>query len=196
MRFIAVSSNLRRWLKSPREHPAILKANDMAKIRETEITQTKLREILIYDPETGMFAWRHKHGRACSKPHAGAMSTGGYIRISVGHSLYAAHRLAWIYVNGAIPPGLLIDHINRIRTDNRISNLRLATMEQNLANSAARGGRSGCKGVYWCADKKSWRARMMREGRMIHIGRFKDVTKARDAYLKAVQEYQEKFAQN
>jgi HNH endonuclease len=92
------------------------------------ITQDIVKEKLIYDPETGIFI-RKTTGR-----QIGFKNRDGYVAFVFEKKQWVAHRLAWIYVHGHIPEGLLIDHINGIRDDNRISNLRLATHKLNVFN--------------------------------------------------------------
>jgi len=92
------------------------------------ITQDIVRKKLIYDPETGIFV-RKKTGLPI-----GFKNRDGYIAFTFEKKSWVAHRLAWVYMYGPIPEGLLIDHINGIRDDNRISNLRLATHKLNMFN--------------------------------------------------------------
>ena len=92
------------------------------------ITQDIVREKLIYDPEIGIFVWRK------NKKIAGTLHKKGYINIRFLNRNLTAHRLAWIYAHNHIPEGMFIDHINGIRNDNRISNLRLLTPYENCLN--------------------------------------------------------------
>ncbi|MGE1723358.1 HNH endonuclease signature motif containing protein [Enterobacter hormaechei] len=91
------------------------------------ITQARLKECLDYDPLTGSFTWI-KSTAYCIKPGmpADSLTCNGYIGIKLDGKNYLAHRLAWLYMFGEFPPGHL-DHINCVRTDNRIANLRPAT---------------------------------------------------------------------
>lgn len=115
------------------------------------LTAEKLREILFYDPETGVFYWRVSRGsRAKAGDAAGhGEQSRGYIDIRIDGQKYRAHRLAWLYVHGKWPESL-VDHINGIKTDNTLSNLRLATRAQNARNNSATG-------VRWCSRRK-WTA--------------------------------------
>lgn len=96
------------------------------------LTPEKLRELLDYNPVTGKFFWGSgpRFGREVATPHIR-----GYLRVHVAGRAYLAHRLAWFYVHGEWPAHV-IDHINCVKTDNRIANLRSVTSAEN--NRAAR----------------------------------------------------------
>jgi hypothetical protein len=97
--------------------------------------QADLKQILDYDQNTGVFRWAtRKCQRKRAGEIAGSVSNKGYVMIGIDYKKYSAHRLAWLYVHGDWPAGE-IDHINRDRTDNRISNLRVATRRQQIENS-------------------------------------------------------------
>ncbi len=99
-----------------------------------------LRQVLSYDPETGALTWlvdRHcrvRAGMPAGNPNPGAWN--GYSVIKLGHRRLQAHRLAWYLYHGTDPGPLLVDHINRNRSDNRICNLRLVDAKGNRANSS------------------------------------------------------------
>jgi len=120
----------------------------------TELTAERLREVLRYEPETGVFVWRV---RAARRIHVGAVAgnispSSGYRFIGVDCRLYGAHRLAWLYMTGEWPKHQ-VDHVNMDCADNRWANLRDATCSQNTANSCVRiNNKSGFKGVSW--DKR------------------------------------------
>jgi hypothetical protein len=114
----------------------------------TEITQELLKSLLTYDPDTGVFTRDGKIVRT--------KNTSGYIQISVKGRKYCAHKLAWVYVYGVYPDGDL-DHINRIRDDNRIANLRIATRSLNRLNSNIRSDNtSGATRVSWRKRNQKW----------------------------------------
>jgi hypothetical protein len=120
-----------------------------------QIDQAYLKSILSYDKETGDFYWKDKN-RCVRKPDAKAGSKNrGYIRIRINGIAYSAHRLAWLYITGKLPEQE-IDHINRIKDDNRFLNLRDVSHSKNMTNRNAKVGlKSLVAGVYW-REKKNW----------------------------------------
>ena len=114
-----------------------------------EVTVERVRELLLYDPETGKFTWkvhRGTSGKANAGDIAGCVMNKGYVRIKIDMKPYLAHRIAWLYMTGEWPVDM-IDHINRIRTDNRWCNLREADAFINQRNANHRTGKSGIRGV-------------------------------------------------
>lgn len=114
-----------------------------------DIKQRRLMEAVLYNPSTGEITWLKP---AASVGHlagkeAGTINGDGYRSIMIDGKLYQGHRLAWLYVYGVFPKGRL-DHVNGIKTDNRIINLREATPSQNMMNSPApRSNSTGFKNV-------------------------------------------------
>ena len=152
------------------------------------ITAERLREVLDYDPETGVFT-RAKGGYGFFSGSIAGSKNKGYIRIKVDGKLYGAHRLAWLYVNGTLPDGD-IDHINRVRTDNRISNLRVASDAENAQNkSKYRNNKSGVAGVYWHKLTEKWAAQIRVNGVSIHLGCYRDIDEAKAARSEAKAKY-------
>jgi hypothetical protein len=161
----------------------------------SNLTADRLRELLEYDPETGIFTWRvRRAGKTVSGSPAGCVGPKGYVRIDVDCVTYRAHRLAWLYVHGEWPSGML-DHRNRIRHDNRISNLRLANLSLNAANSTLIStNKSGFRGVSWHNRDKRWVSQICVNGRVTFLGNFKDPVDAARAYDKAAAEAFGEFA--
>lgn len=149
----------------------------------SEITQEYLREILTYYPESGLFFWRKSTStKIKAGQRAGGIDQNGYVRIRINRRKYQAHRLAWLYVHGVLPPKDT-DHINRVRNDNRIGNLRPATRSENKRNSggAYANSKSGLKGVTQRAKGK-WRAQYWDGERNVTIGQFETAEAAARAY--------------
>lgn len=142
--------------------------------KRNNIDVKKLRESIHYDPDSGLFIRKAKSSGRNGKVGdiCGALSSEGYITISFGGIRYYAHRLAWLYVHGEMPKSQ-IDHINGVRDDNRLCNLRQATGSQNGMNkSAQKNNTSGYKGVSWNAQRKKWAASIYINKRKLHIGLF------------------------
>ena len=157
-------------------------------MRAKQIPIDEIRRVLDYDPETGLF--RNIVRRASHVPAggiAGYTNTIGYVVINHAGKLYHAHRLAWAYVYGHTPTNAGIDHINGIRTDNRISNLRLCDQAQNSANSKGHRDNPLPKGVKAAPHNKSnpFRASIMVRGKSHNLGYFKTKDEAEAAYRAA-----------
>lgn len=146
------------------------------------LTQQRLKELFKYDPETGAFTRRVGRGSAKAGAIAGYRRRQGYLMIRVGRHLYYAHRLVWLYMHGKWPDDQ-IDHINGVRDDNRLSNLREATPAQNMQNM--RNKKDGLPGSY--RDKKSgrWVSRIGVGGEVRYLGRFDTAEEAHEAYARA-----------
>jgi hypothetical protein len=141
-------------------------------------------ELLDYEPETGLFRWKVKrngYGGGVKPGDAAGTDNGqGYVQINVNQRIWRAHRLAWLFMTGALPPkGYEIDHINGKRSDNRWANLRQATRQQNNYNMGlSKRNVSGTKGVSWIARNRKWLARLKVEGRIVHLGEFTSLSDA------------------
>lgn len=145
----------------------------------SDLSAERLREVLHYDPETGVFTWRvSTTHRVHVGERAGALKSNGYVQIGLHNKRYHAHRLAWLYVHGSWPPDEL-DHINRCRSDNRITNLRLASRSENNQNHGlSKRNSSGHTGVCWKRAVGLWSARIMRDYQEVHLGYFACISDA------------------
>lgn len=113
-----------------------------------------------YDPATGIFTWAYARRKPfLSGTPAGKPMPNGYIYIKADGKMHSASRLAWRIVNGDLPENVEIDHINRIRNDNRVCNLRLATRAENLRNRAFKENMCGFMGVSLHTQSGLYRAR-------------------------------------
>lgn len=155
-------------------------------------TQERLRELLDYDEETGVFRWRVPgHGNRLAKAGeiAGTLRPDGYISIYVDSCSFQAHVLAWRWVFGAWPTND-IDHKNQLKNDNRLDNLRLVTRSENKHNQGLlRNNSSGHKGVYWRAQSQKWRAEIYVNGKHLFLGEFADKADAIAARKAAEQRF-------
>lgn len=151
------------------------------------ITQRELKRILKYDKETGIFYWKKSTGsRAIKGNAAGSQMKTGYIEMSVCGKRYTAHRLAFLYVLGYLPEND-VDHINRIRIDNRWCNLREVSTSCNLRNCKInKNNKSGITGVYFHKINKKWVVQVPTENnKQKHIGTFCDLKEAARARYNA-----------
>lgn len=149
--------------------------------------QNTINQYLNYDENTGIFTWKiGRRGRAKAGTIAGTKHPKGYIRISIDHVDYLAHRLAWIYVNGEIDDDLVIDHINGDRSDNRIENLRMVTGHQNANNrhSPLLSDR-GLIGASFHKPSGRWVARIKIDNKDKYLGIFDTSEEAHQAYMTA-----------
>lgn len=150
-----------------------------------KLTAYIAREMLDYDPETGIMRWKvSRPGGVRAGDVAGCWNGKRHITIQVLGRIYAAHRLAWLITHGSWPLEQ-IDHINGDGTDNRISNLRECTNAENQQNMkrAQANNRSGLLGV--TASDGRWRARICVTGRIHELGMYSTPQEAHAAYLKA-----------
>jgi hypothetical protein len=156
------------------------------------LTRERLAELLHYDLETGIFTWRvRRTNKARPGSRAGYMNRLGYYSIDVDKVGYLAHRLAWLYVNKEWPEAD-IDHINCIRSDNRIINLRKASRSQNRCNTKFRRSKN-MKGAYRCENGK-WRSHIVKNGTRIYLGVFISELEAHAAYCAAADRLHGEFA--
>jgi hypothetical protein len=142
------------------------------------ITQAELKELLHYDPETGIFRWRVSTAPRVKPWDVAGSPSHGYILIMAKGVRSPAHRIAWFYMTGEWPKHQ-IDHIDGVRSNNVWSNLRSATLKQNLENlSLAKNNTSGFRGVSWDKKEKKWRAYITHNKKRIHLGYFNTAEEA------------------
>ena len=159
---------------------------------ECGLDQAALQRLLNYDPMTGIFTWKGRHGVKEGKV-AGYVEIAGYVVIMVGRRCYRAHRLAWLYVYGYFPDE--VDHIHGDKQYNRISELREASRSQQTANAKIRSDNtSGFKGVTWHRAARRWMAQITCGGRAIYLGLFDSPAAAHAAYIAKARELFGEFA--
>jgi hypothetical protein len=154
-----------------------------------KISHEHLKSVLNYDPQTGVFTWKVNAGRWGRIPAGtitGNVSKGhGYAQINISGKVFRAHILAWLYMTGEYPK-IEIDHINRVRHDNRFANLRESNPKQNTKNKGAYvNNTSGFAGVTWHKRLEKWQARIGGDCVRRHLGYYENKDDASAAYAAA-----------
>lgn len=164
------------------------------KKRPPDIPLEEFKQHVSYDPSTGVFTrlMRTTFSRCKVGAKAGTLNGWGYIDVGVFGRKFRAHRLAWFYMTGAWP-AKQIDHINGDRSDNRFTNLRLATPTENRANARNRvNSKSGLKGAFLVRGK--WRSQIKKDGVTRSLGVFATAEEAHAAYVAAAKDAFGEFA--
>jgi len=143
------------------------------------ITASRVRELLDYDPETGIFTWKVNRGHARVGSVAGCNKGGDYIRICIDNHRCKAHRLVFFWVLGRWPEQE-VDHVDHDKTNNSWANLRdgIDDTTQNQNCPKRRDNSSGYTGVYWVKRRKKWQASIQVHGKLLHLGCFADIEDA------------------
>ena len=158
-------------------------------MKNKSLTQKRLREVLSYDPCSGVFIWYDQYGKGKNQSSgsvAGHKNSKGYLCITVDGNIYKAHRLAWLYMTGEWPKEV-IDHKDTVKDNNKFDNLREATLSENAQNQIkpSRNNKSGRLGVTWDKKQEKWAATICINGKNRRLGRFHDPDVAHAAYLAA-----------
>lgn len=152
---------------------------------EGRVSIEYLRRNLSYCPQTGIIKWAARGFCRKFGQEAGHKDQRGYRRIFLCGRNYKAHIVAWALHYGEWPD-MWLDHINCVRDDNRLSNLRLVTPLQNIANRRAkRGGTSSLKGVSWNKQRRMWQSSIGVNGNTVYLGYFDTEQAAHEAYWNA-----------
>ena len=153
------------------------------------LTQETLKNHLHYNQETGLFTRLKSSGPSKAGDLAGGSHHSGYIFIRVCGNKYAAHRLAFLYMNGEFPKNQ-IDHKNQVRDDNSWSNIRHVTSTENCQNRGISSlNTSGFTGVCWHKRDGVWQARIKINRKYVHLGCFESINDAIAARKAANIEY-------
>ena len=149
-------------------------------------TQAEICAMLDYNPDTGVFIWKVSRSSVKAGSVAGTIDGDGYRMIGFVRRRLGSHRIAWVISTGAWPIDQ-VDHINGIRDDNRIVNLREATDHQNQQNRrrAQRNSKSGFLGVCFHKDVGKWQAQIKIDGKNKYLGLYATPELAHSAYLVA-----------
>ena len=163
------------------------KAETAAKYLTNDIID-RVNELLEYSPETGIFTYKKLVGNRRAGTIAGSKDAKGYLSLSIDKIKYKAHRVAWLVYYGVWPEGEL-DHINRVKTDNKISNLRKVTSTQNGINRLVRAStnKTGFMGVTNKGNR--YEANIQYNNKIKYLGSFKTAEEASKAYQLALHTY-------
>jgi hypothetical protein len=155
------------------------------------ITQSKLLELFNY--KDGQLISKQKSKRRNVGDALGKINDRGYVIATVQGDVYRVHRLIFLWHYGVMPEQ--IDHINGVRDDNRIDNLRPATSSENAQNRMA-SSVSGTKGVYWHKQINRWVASICVNRKNIHLGSFENIDAAKAVAMQARKDAHGSFARN
>lgn len=149
------------------------------KVKMSEISYNEVNEFLAYNEKTGVFRWKVGRGSKKAGSIAGCLNpTTGYWCVRIRRKGYSAHRMAWLLYYGYLPESS-IDHIDKNKLNNSISNLREASQSCNCKNASTRSDNtSGVKGVNWHSGNKIWIARIAVNGKDYYIKGSKDFDEA------------------
>lgn len=167
---------------------------------QTGLTQARLKSLLNYEPETGVFSWLVNRPNGVKiGDEAGRISAAGYRLIKIDGRAYTGARLAWLYMTGEWPSNL-IDHADTDKSNNAWVNLRAASYAENIRNRhVQRNTRSGLKGVHYAPTRtsyKKWAAHIRVEGVLKHLGYFAQPEEAHAVYAKAAESFFGQFARS
>ena len=159
---------------------------------ESDITQDLVKN--LFDYQNGVLVWKIKLNKRISiNSIAGSKDGNGYVQVMINGKRYKAHRLIFKMFNGEVPE--IIDHINGVRDDNRIENLRPASLSGNAQNSKKpQRNTSGFKNVYWHKAFGLWQVAITAKNKMLHIGYYKDIHAANIAAISARKQHHGEFA--
>lgn len=155
----------------------------------TKLTLERAREVLAFDPLSGTLTWRVRVGpRALEGATVTATDKKGYVYFGLDGKFYFGHRVAWLLHFGCWPEGQL-DHINGVKADNRIGNLRDSTQTENMQNGREprKHNKTGLLGV--SENHGKFQAEILVSGKRMYLGSFASPFAAHDAYLKAKREH-------
>jgi len=149
-----------------------------------ELDIQEVRRFVRYDPDTGAITRIVAAGNQKAGANACRMNASGYLECTVLARIVKAHRLAWALHHGGWP-AMTIDHINGVKEDNRIVNLRDVSRLVNKQNmrTARRDSRSGLIGARWRGDRQTWAAEIRSQGKLIRLGTFPTAEAAHQTYL-------------
>lgn len=146
-------------------------------------------EYIDYNPNTGIAIWKKSpSNRVKVGDEIKSKDNAGYIQVSIKSKMYRLHRIIWFCEKGEIPKQ--IDHINGIRDDNRMCNLRNVSQQENLKNQKKRcDNTSGYSGISFNKSRNKWRVRIYVDKKEKHLGYFNTIEEAIDVRKQAEVDY-------
>ncbi|WP_338805097.1 HNH endonuclease signature motif containing protein [Xenorhabdus griffiniae] len=168
-----------------------------------DLSLSELSEVFTCNIELGELYWKPRDRRQFNNDfahkmwslqyvgkRAGGKDGCGYVVVHTKGIAIRVHRAIWIFAHGSIPSSLFIDHINHIRDDNRIVNLRLVTHLQNMKNQAMHSTNiSGVNGVSFDRKKRKWIASLRHLDNTVNLGEFTSMDEAIEARLEGNQRF-------
>ncbi len=154
----------------------------MSKIKRRALTQDRLKEVIRYDPETGIFTWRVYRSQIARPGNVAGQIKNGYRYIVVDGVSYRAARLAWLYMEGYFPEHE-VDHKDRVRDNDKWENLVHKTPQCNSRNRGLRrDNKSGVPGVIWNKQNSKWQVSIkINPKKRVHLGYYTDLVTAAKA---------------
>ena len=155
------------------------------------LTQERAKELLHYD--NGKLYWKvTRPGKIKAGAPVGCDHCAGYRQVMIDRKRYLSHRVVFLLHHGYIPKCL--DHINGDKSDNRIENLREATIGENQYNRQANtNNTSGIKGVTWHTRNKRWQAQINVNSKPVYLGQFKSIEEAGEVVRRAREQLHGEF---
>lgn len=153
----------------------------------TALDQERLKLLLTYDDATGGFVWNGCGRNQTKGRNAGSLDRHGYLQTRIDGKIYFNHRLAWLYIYGKFPDGV-IDHINGNPLDNRITNLRdvsRRTNQENQRSAPSSNKTTGLLGATFHKKTGKFLAKIQVKKKQIYLGLFLTAEQAHQEYLKA-----------
>ena len=154
-----------------------------------EIRYEEVARLFTYDRETGVLYWRIRNHSSIRRNYVAGSSKGnnnGYRQVSIKGKHYHEHRIIMMLCFGHIPENAEIDHINHVRDDNRLANLRFVTRSENRKNqSVSSKNTSGVTGVYFSKSRNKFRAQIKVNRKIMHLGMFETLEEAAAARVEA-----------
>lgn len=147
------------------------------------LSQERLKEVLSYNPETGVFTWIKKLSRKTKLGSVAGSLDGSYLAIRIDKKKYKVNRLAWLYMTGEDPGSSIVEHKDQNKTNNAWTNLRLANQSQNIANiKTFKHNTTGYKGVSKSKTNPKYQAKIQYKKKSIYIGSYDTPGEASAAY--------------